>query len=108
MAGIACHRTQKTVLRDLQKRASSSPALLSLVPLQGDVLRERPAPLRLDAQSGWSYRESVTTSRTRKTKTCIASSDLPGVLMLMTASLSGTVLNHCIEDNRCGRHVLDH
>ena len=32
-------------------RASSSPALLALLPLQNDVLRERPAPLRPDAQS---------------------------------------------------------
>ena len=37
-------------------------------------------------------------------------SPLPGVLKLMTDSLQGTALNQCrgMEDNRCGRHVLDH
>ena len=41
-----------------------------------------------------------------KKKTCIASSDL--FFLLFQVSLKGTVLNHYIEDNRCGRHVLDH
>ena len=50
-------------------------------------------------------------------KRCIASSDLfsPPLdvpLMLMTDFLQRTALNQCrwcgMEDNRCGRHVLDH
>ena len=53
MTGIACHRTGITedCLARFTSRASSSPALLALLPLEDDVLRERPAPLRLDAQA---------------------------------------------------------
>ena len=54
----------------------------------------------------------------RKKKWCIASSDLffsplsDVLLMLMTDFLQRTALNHCrwcgMEENRSGRHVLDH
>ena len=40
-----------TCLARFTKRASSSPVLLALLPLRDDVLRERQAPLRLDAQA---------------------------------------------------------
>ena len=50
-------------------------------------------------------------------KRCIASSDLFSplsdmLLMLLTTCVQGIALNQCrwcdMEDNRCGRHVLDH
>ena len=44
MTGIACHRTGNTedCLARFTRRASSKPPLLALLPLEDDVLRERP------------------------------------------------------------------
>ena len=42
-------RQEEDCLARFTRRTSSSPALLALLPLRERVLRERPAPLRLDA-----------------------------------------------------------
>ena len=44
-------RDTEDCLARFTKRASSTPALLVLLPLRDDLLRERPAPLRPDAQA---------------------------------------------------------
>ena len=62
------------------------------------------------------FEQKNRTSQTGK-KRCIASSDLFSplsdmLLMLLTTCVQGIALNQCrwcgMEDNRCGRHVLDH
>ena len=44
-------RDTEDCLARFTRHASCSAPLLALLPLEGDVLRERPAPLRLDAQA---------------------------------------------------------
>ena len=63
------------------------------------------------------FKKNTGQVKKEKKKRCTASSDLfsPPLdvpLMLMTDFLQRTALNQCrwcgMEDNRCGRHVLDH